>query len=173
MARVLPLSESELRLLGSLLRHRVRFMVVGLSAAALQGAPVVTEDVDLWFEDLNDPRLMAALRDVGGAYIPPFNLNPPMLGGPGCKPFDVVMTMSGLGRFADEWRFARDIRVGRLRLKVLALERILVSKTAANRPKDRIVIPVLRSTLHTLEVKKAQRPKARSVRQRRKKRATK
>lgn len=57
MAEALPLSESELRLLASLVRHRVRFMVVGLSAAALQGAPVVTEDVDLWFEDLSDPKL--------------------------------------------------------------------------------------------------------------------
>jgi hypothetical protein len=52
----LPLSDAELRLLESLLRHKIRFMVVGLSAAALQGAPVVTEDVDLWFENLNDPR---------------------------------------------------------------------------------------------------------------------
>ena len=48
MAEVLPLSEGELRLLESLLRHHVRFMVVGLSAAALQGAPVVTEDDDLY-----------------------------------------------------------------------------------------------------------------------------
>jgi hypothetical protein len=46
VAEVLPLSESELGLLASLLRHRIRFLVVGLSAAALQGAPVVTEDVD-------------------------------------------------------------------------------------------------------------------------------
>lgn len=55
MAEVLPLSETELRLLGSLLRHKIRFLAVGLSAAALQGAPVVTEDVDLWFENLPDP----------------------------------------------------------------------------------------------------------------------
>ena len=51
MAEVLPLSEAELRLLETLLRHNIRFMVVGLSAAALQGAPVVTEDVDLWFDN--------------------------------------------------------------------------------------------------------------------------
>jgi len=37
---------SELSLLASLLRHEIRFMVVGDSAAALQGAPVVTEDVN-------------------------------------------------------------------------------------------------------------------------------
>jgi len=50
VAAPLPFSENEIRLLGSLLKHQVRFMVVGLSAATLQGAPVVTQAVDLWFE---------------------------------------------------------------------------------------------------------------------------
>ena len=86
MAEALPLSENELKLLASLVRHRVRFMIVGLSAAALQGAPVVTENVDLWFEDLSDPKLSLTLRAVGAAYLPPFDLNPPMLGGPGSEP---------------------------------------------------------------------------------------
>ncbi len=45
MAAPLPFSENEIRLLGALLKHKVRFMVVGLSAATLQGAPVVTQDV--------------------------------------------------------------------------------------------------------------------------------
>lgn len=44
MAVPLPFSENEIRLLCSLLRHKVRFMIVGLSAATLQGAPVVTQD---------------------------------------------------------------------------------------------------------------------------------
>jgi Ser/Thr protein kinase RdoA (MazF antagonist) len=46
VAEVLPLSDGELHLLESLIRHRVRFMVVGLSAAALQGAPVVKKEMD-------------------------------------------------------------------------------------------------------------------------------
>ena len=49
MAAPLPFAESEIRLLTALLCARVRFMVVGLSAATMQGAPVVTQDVDLWF----------------------------------------------------------------------------------------------------------------------------
>ena len=49
MAVPLPFSESELRLLRVLLKRKVRFMIVGLSAATLQGAPVVTQDVDLWW----------------------------------------------------------------------------------------------------------------------------
>lgn len=64
------LSESEINFLSAMLRRKVRFMVVGLSAAALQGAPVVTQDVDLWFEDLNDPRIREALREVGAATFP-------------------------------------------------------------------------------------------------------
>ena len=157
MAEVLPLSETELRLLESLLRHKIRFMVVGLSAAALQGAPVVTEDIDLWFDDLSNPKLMQALVKVGAAYIPPFGYNPPMLGGAGSEPFDVVIRMDGLGKFGDEWKRACEIKVGRLILKVLPLERILVSKQAANRPKDQRVIPVLQNTLRTLRTKATRR----------------
>src|SRR5262245_42880699 len=99
-------------------------MVVGLSAAALQGAPVVTEDVGLWFEDLSDPKLMQALTKIGAAYIPPFGMNPPMLGGAGSEPFDVVIRMDGLGKFSSEWKRALEIKIGKLRLKVLPLERI-------------------------------------------------
>ena len=134
-------------------------MVVGLSAAALQGAPVVTEDVDLWFDNLSDPKLMQALVQVGAAYIPPFGHNPPMLGGAGSDPFDIAIRMSGLDEFAAEWERAVEIKVGRLRLKVLPLERILASKQAANRPKDQRVIPVLQNTLRTLQMKTARRTK--------------
>lgn len=159
MAEGLPLSESELRLLESLLRHKIRFMVVGLSAAALQGAPVVTEDIDLWFDNLSDPKLMQALLKVGAAYIPPFGYNPPMLGGPGSEPFGIAIRMNGLDAFAVEWKRAVDVKVGRLWLKVLPLERVLASKRAANRPKDLRVIPVLQSTLRTLQAKSKRRSK--------------
>ena len=159
MAEVLPLSETEFLLLESLLRHKIRFMVVGLSAAALQGAPVVTEDIDLWFDNLSDPKLMQALVKVGAAYVPPFGHNPPMLGGAGSEPFDIAIRMSGLNEFADEWKRALKIKVGRLWLKVLPLERILASKQAANRPKDLRVIPVLQNTLRTLQMKTKSRTK--------------
>ena len=150
MAEVLPLTDVELTLLASLVRHKVRFMVVGLSAAALQGAPVVTEDVDLWFEDLGDPNLSKALAKAGAGYVPPFAMNPPMIAGSGSEPFDVVIRMDGLGRFSEEWKRAANIKVGKLHLKVLPLDRILASKRAANRPKDKRVIPVLENTLRTI-----------------------
>ena len=147
MAAPLPFAESEIRLLTALLRARVRFMVVGLSAATMQGAPVVTQDVDLWFEKLGDLKISRALQSVGAAYVPPSHLNPPMLAGPGAELFDVVLRMDGLGTFASELKHCVDVPLGRHQLKVLSLERILASKLAANRAKDRLTIPVLRDAL--------------------------
>jgi hypothetical protein len=147
VAAPLPFAESEVRLLTALLRARVRFMVVGLSAATLQGAPVVTQDVDLWFEKLGDLDISCALQTVGAAYVPPSHLNPPMLAGPGAELFDIVLRMDGLGTFAEEWKHCVEVPLGRHRLKVLSLERVLASKLAANRAKDRLTVPVLRDAL--------------------------
>jgi hypothetical protein len=147
VAALLPFSESELRLLQTLLKRKVRFMVVGLSAATLQGAPVVTQDIDLWFENLGEPKISRALREVGAAYVPPSHLNPPMLAGRGAELFDIVIRMDGLGTFADEIKNCVEISLGRQKLKVLSLERILASKIAANRTKDKLMIPVLRDAL--------------------------
>jgi hypothetical protein len=151
----LPLSTAERRFLLALLRHDVRFMVVGLSAAALQGAPVVTQDVDLWFEDLGDPRLRQALREAGVAYVPPIGRNPPSLAGGGAELFDLVMHMHGLGPFASEVEGCIEVAIGKQRLKVLPLARVLESKRAANRPKDRLVIPVLEDALAVLQAASA------------------
>jgi len=92
----LPFAESEIGLLTALLRARIRFMVVGLSAATLQVAPVVTQDVALWFEKLGDQRISQALQTVGAAYVPPSNLNPPMLAGTGAELFDIVLRRDAL-----------------------------------------------------------------------------
>jgi hypothetical protein len=137
-----------------LLKRKVRFMVVGLSAATLQGAPVVTQDVDLWFENLGEPRMSQALQEIGAAYVPPSNFNPPMLAGTGAELFDIVLRMDGLGTFADEIKNCVEISLGRQKLKVLSLERILASKIAANRAKDKLTIPVLRDALATTKTVK-------------------
>ena len=146
------LNASELRFLRALLRRKVRFMVVGLSAAALQGAPVVTQDVDLWFENLSDPRIGEALREVDAAYVPPSILNPPMFAGGGVELFDIVLTLHGLGTFSRELRNCVDVSLGRHKLKVLRVDRILASKRAANRAMDRLVIPVLEDSLAASKV---------------------
>ncbi len=122
-------SASERRLLRALLGHKVRFMMVGLSAAALQGAPVVTQGVDLWFEDLADGRIQKALREIGAAYVPPFELNPPMFAGAGAELFDLVLRMDGLKSFAEELKNCIRVRFGNHWLPILKTERVLASNT--------------------------------------------
>jgi len=146
VAGLLPVTEAEIRFLRALRDSKIRFLLVGLSAAALQGAIVVTQDIDLWFEDLNDPRMAEALRKIGAAYVPPFDLNPPMFVGAGAELFDIVIRMDGLKSFAQEYKSCVDVKLGPLRLKALSLDRILASKRASNRPKDRLVLKLLRDT---------------------------
>ena len=128
-------------------------MVVGLSAAVLQGAPVVTPDIDLWVKDLDNERFRNALKTIGVKYFPPMGAGPPMIGGEGAELFDLVLSMSGLGKFDEEYPHALDLALGSVQVKVLPLERILISKRAANPPKDRLVIPVLENVLKTRRIK--------------------
>ena len=96
-----------------------------------------------------------ALQAVGAAYVPPSINNPPMLAGTGAELFDIVIRMDGLGNFADEIENCVEISLGRQKLKVLSLERIVASKVAANRAKDKLTVPVLRDALvATLAVKR-------------------
>ena len=71
--------------------------------------------------------------------------------GGGVELFDIVLTLHGLDTFAKEFARCIDVRLGREKLKVLSLERILASKRAANRAKDRLVIPVLEDALAASE----------------------
>jgi hypothetical protein len=159
VGKPLIFTEQEIRFLQELTRQRVRFLIVGLSAANLQGAPAVTQDVDLWFEDLADTGIGKALAKVGGAYAPPTALTRPMFAGKSVALFDIVLTMDGLRSFAQEYRSALRIRLGGATVRVLPLRRIIASKRAANRPKDKLVLPVLEDTLLAV---RALRPKEES-----------
>lgn len=160
------LTDKEARFLRALVEEGVEFLVVGLAAAALQGAPAVTQDIDLWFRDLADPALQRALRRAGASYIPPSPQNPPLLAGGDAGLFDVVVNMHGLGSFAREARRALRIPVGAVAVRVLPLARVIASKKATGRPKDRAILPALEDALRVLQSRKrpARRPPAASRR---------
>ena len=151
MADSLIFGDREMEFLKELVRQKVEFMIVGLSAAALQGAPIVTQDIDLWFRKLPDPGLDKALKKVHGAYIPPTRGNSPMFAGKGVELFDIALTMDGLGEFDEEKKHAIKIPLGRIKVLVLKLERIIASKEAAGREKDRLVLKVLSDALKTIQ----------------------
>ena len=143
------LTLGERAVLAALNRHEVRFMVVGLSAAVLQGANTGTRDIVIWFENLSDARIFEAVREAGGIGVPgSFGMRPPQIGGDvvGDR-LDVVIHMHGLGKFAEELGNTLAIEVDGIPLRVLRLERIIDSKRAAGRSKDLAVIPALEEAL--------------------------
>jgi len=154
VAEDLIFSRDEAEFLKELIRQKVDFMIVGLSAAALQGAPVVTQDVDLWFSDLEDPGIQRALRKVGGAYVAPAMTNPPMFAGKAVDLFDIVMHMHGLRDYDSERDHTIKVPLGRFKVTVLALDRIIKSKKATGRTKDKLALPVLSDALKTIRARR-------------------
>jgi len=157
-------TNKEIAFLRELKRQNVEFMLVGAAAAALQGAPVVTQDVDLWFKDVKDPGIQTALRKSSGIMVPSFGQNPPTFAGDSVKLFDIVLTMHGLMSFDEEKKNPFEVALETLRVRVLDLDRIIKSKETVRRPKDVLVLPVLRDTLKTLRHKKTRRTRVRTER---------
>ena len=141
------LTPAERRLFGSLAARGVRFLLVGLGAAVLEGAPVSTQDLDIWPERIDDPRLAQAAHDAGGFWIAGFGVQPPAFGGAGLERLDVVLTAHGLDSFDAEYAAAIEREIEGVHLRVLPLARVLASKRATNRPKDLAALPALEATL--------------------------
>ncbi|HKQ98602.1 MAG TPA: hypothetical protein VJV75_12065 [Candidatus Polarisedimenticolia bacterium] len=157
-------TESEQAFLRELSRLRVDYMVVGLAAAALQGAPAVTQDIDLWFKDIGDQRIRDALQRVGGIYVAPTPATPPLFAGKNVALFDIVLRMDGLRSYDQELGNSTVMRIGKARVRVLSLARIIASKRAANREKDRLILPVLEDALATLQKVRGHGPRGRRPR---------
>ncbi len=141
------LAPAERRLFEALNARGVRYLLAGMGAALLEGAPVATQDLDVWFESVTDGRIGDAARDAGGFWISGFGQQPPAFGGPGLERIDVVLTVHGLDVFAIEYERAVTYEIDGVTLRVLALDRIVASKHATNRPKDVAQLPVLTATL--------------------------
>ena len=139
-------SESMLRFFDELRKRDVRFMVVGVAGATLYGSDIGTGDVDIWVEGLGSQSFCEAALAAGGFYRPPtgYDLQPPRLIGVGLDFLDLVLQMSGLGPFAEEYAHVKWLPHGETQIPVLALHRIIRSKEVAARPKDLDVLPLLR-----------------------------
>ena len=148
----ISLSESELTLIRELTVSGVEFIIVGMSAALLQGVPAVTQDIDLWIKDLGSESFLSAIKKAGAIYIPPglVDLNPPLLVGRDLRGLDLVTNCQGLNDFDLELKNAIKIRIRDIEVNVLPLERIILSKETAGRDKDLAVLPILKSALKVL-----------------------
>jgi hypothetical protein len=161
VADVAPLDPE--RLITTLARHGVRYVLIGAVAARLQGFPRVTADADI--TPARDPenleRLAAALRELDARVytdsVPeglPFDCTPQMLSRSeqwnlvtAAGRLDVAFVPSGTKGYADLARDAISFDVFGAKLDVASLEDIIRSKEAANRPQDRQDVIILREML--------------------------
>ena len=160
------MSSSLVRLLRELSGREIDYVVVGGMAAVLQGAPVVTADVDIVHRrsEKNVAKLLELLRELKATFrydnrglVP----NETHLMGSGhvllktsLGPLDVLCEVNEES-YEELVDVATEMSLGEgLSVQVVRLEKLIEQKTAANRPKDQMALPTLRATLEELERRK-------------------
>lgn len=133
-------------------QHRLDAILIGNAAAALQGAPVTTVDIDFLFRKTPAGlrKLKAVARDLGAVILRPYY---PVSGlyriardEDGLQ-LDFMTVIDGVRSFEGLRKRAKTICLGPARLQVASLSDIIRSKRAAGRPRDLAVLDVLERTL--------------------------
>ena len=125
-------------------------LVVGSTAAILQGAPLMTQDIDLLVRDTerNREKLATLCSALGGSAveITPLSTTKRIVGL--AVGVDILFDeISGGLAFASLRSRAVEVEIGPAVAVVASLEDVIASKRAADRPKDRAQLPILEDTL--------------------------
>jgi predicted nucleotidyltransferase len=138
----------------ALAEQRLDAILIGCAAAALQGAPVTTEDFDFYFRPTrrNLKKLEAVAALLGGSLERPYYPLSGMYRIVGAAvQVDMMSSVLGVRSYEGVRSRATSFSVGSQVLKVASLRDVVTMKEAADRPKDRAVLPTLRSTLREAE----------------------
>ena len=144
-------------ILGILLGHRVRFVLIGGIAARLAGSPVLTRDIDICYarDAENLVGLVAALRELrarlrGPREEVPFRLDVRTLKLGDSFTFttrhgdlDILGTPTGTRGFDDLVANAEPVQIGESEVLVASLDDLIRMKRASGRPKDRAMVEEL------------------------------
>jgi hypothetical protein len=146
-------AEPILELVAALLaKHRLDAVLIGNAAAALQGSPVTTLDLDFMFlkTPTNLRKLKGLARDLGATVLRPYypvsDLFRVSRDADGLQ-LDFMARIDGIRSFRSLRSRSTPVTFADHVLLVASLQDIIKSKTAAGRPQDRAVLPVLKETL--------------------------
>jgi len=150
-----------------LVRHDVRYVVIGGFAGNLLGAPLNTNDLDICYERTSENmdrlaaaliELRATLRVAGMDEDLPFVLDGRTLAAGDSFTFDtdagaldVLGTPSGTRGYADLSPRAHPVQLGDLELRVVDLADLMRMKRASGRVKDRMHLEVLTALRETID----------------------
>ena len=136
----------------ALRENRLEAVMIGNAAAALQGAPVTTLDVDFLFRKTpqNLRKLKAVARALDAVILRPYY---PVSGlfrlvreTDGLQ-LDFMTSIHGIRSYNSVRGRATPVSLDSEQILVASLSDIIASKRAADRPRDRAVIDVLTKTL--------------------------
>lgn len=154
MRPIIKIIEEPLRLLGE---HRVECVIIGGVAATLYGSTILTNDLDVCYarNAENLERLAAALQSV----------NPKLRDAPSNLPFfvdaealrhglnftfstdvgslDLLGEVPGVGSYEEALSGATKYQLFDYYFRVLEIQKLILAKRAAGRPKDMLVLPEL------------------------------
>lgn len=133
------------RLVEALRAEKIRFVIVGMMSAVIQGAPVVTFDTDIWI-DLPARQYMrlsnlclklGATMRANTVFVFPDDTM-----------VNFIYAVTGLRDFPAEYRGVKRVRwLGLRAVPILPLERIYKSKSVIRRPKDLVHMLVLKQLM--------------------------
>lgn len=165
--RELPAPLDAGRILATLRRHDVRFVVIGGIAAQAWGSPSLTGDLDICYDRAPDdlPRLAAALKELGarlrGPGVPPdlpFKLDAKTLElgdhftlATDAGDLDCLGTPAGTLGYQDVAAESAEIDLYGGSVRVVSLEDLMRMKRAAGRAKDRAELEILGALRDELE----------------------
>jgi len=137
-------------------RQGLEVVMIGNSAAALQGAPVTTIDIDFLFRKTpaNLKKLKAIAKELGGVLLKPYYPSSDLfrlMRDEDTLQLDFMATIHGIRSFEGLRSRAKRVDLGGHSLLVAGLADIIKSKRAAGRVKDRAVIEILKKTLNEKE----------------------
>ena len=140
------------RIAETLERHGLEAILIGNAAAALQGAPVTTIDLDFLFRrtPANIRKLKAIAGELEAVVLRPYYPVSPLWriarDRDGLQ-LDFMEAIHGLRSFEGLRKRASPARIGNTDLLVASLADIIKSKKAAARPQDLAVLPILEKVL--------------------------
>lgn len=141
-----------------LLRHGVRFVVIGGVAGRQWGSPLITHDTDICYERTaaNYQALVSALKEMnatlrGAPAGLPFQLDAKTIAFGDSFTFETTMgpldclgTPSGTSGYPDLMKSATQVEIDDgVSVYFCSLDDLMRMKRAANRPKDRIELEIL------------------------------
>lgn len=138
-----------IELLLSLNEFRVRYLIIGGYAFGMHAEPRYTKDIDIWIDSSrgNAKKVLACLREFGAPVSSLVDKNfvePGFLLIFGKEPnrVDILNHLEGL-QFKEAYAESMKVNLGKVTVRVVSLNHLILLKKLANRPQDRLDVKKL------------------------------